>query len=78
MHASATAREQGWLLALGFLFMPLTTITFAYAMNTLEPGGEVPPLGWVLVAVAGIVDLGLMGRSGQDARSHYKKEKPQI
>lgn len=50
----------GWAL-LGFLFLPLSTLTFAYAMNSLAPAGQVAPLGWVLIAVAGLLDLGILG-----------------
>ena len=49
-----------WIL-LGFLFMPLTTLTFAYAMNSLAPMADVSPLGWVLIAIAGLIDLGILG-----------------
>lgn len=56
-----------WLL-LGFLFLPLTTLAFAYSMNSLGAGGEVPPLGWVLIGVAGLLDLGLIGGGAKGAR----------
>lgn len=46
---------------LGFLFLPLTTLAFAFAMNTLSPPGDVAPLGWVLIVLAGLFDLGLLG-----------------
>lgn len=56
-----------WLL-LGFLFLPLTTLAFAYSMNSLGAAGEVPPLGWVLIGVAGLLDLGLIGGGAKGAR----------
>lgn len=46
---------------LGFLFLPLTTLTFAYAHNSLGPGGQVTPLGWLLTGIALMVDIGLIG-----------------
>lgn len=46
---------------LGFLFLPLTTLVFAYAVNSLGEPAEVTPLGWVLVFVALAGDLGLIG-----------------
>jgi hypothetical protein len=48
---------------LGFLFLPLTTLAFAYATNSLGAPGEVPPLGWLLVGLAVAGDLGLLGGS---------------
>lgn len=58
-----------WLWpVLGFLFLPLTTLTFAYAYNSLGPAGQVTPLGWLLTALAVGVDLGLLGGSGRGAR----------
>jgi hypothetical protein len=52
---------------LGFFFLPFTTLAFAYAVNSLEPAGVVPDFGWLLVALAGLVDLGVIG-GGQRAR----------
>ncbi|MEM1023538.1 MAG: hypothetical protein AAGD10_15075 [Myxococcota bacterium] len=52
---------------LGFFFLPFTTLAFAYAMNSLKPVGEVPDFGWLLVVLAGLVDLGVVG-GGQRAR----------
>ena len=65
------AVESGVWLLLGFLFLPLTTLTFAYATNSMSPAGAVPDLGWVLVAVAGVLDLGLAG-SGRARRSRRR------
>ena len=50
---------------LGFIFLPLTTLTFAFAMNSLSPIGDVGPFGWVLIVLAGMVDLGLLGHSSR-------------
>jgi hypothetical protein len=48
---------------LGFFFVPTTTLAFAYASNSLGPAGVVPDLGWLLVALGLVVDLGLSGGS---------------
>ncbi len=61
-----------WLV-LGFLFLPTTTLAFAYSMNTLAPAGDVPALGWVLVAVGGLIDLGLVG-NGERARRRRRHD----
>ena len=45
---------------LGFLFMPVTTMAYAFAINTW---GEVRGLGTVAVIVAVLVDLGMLGAS---------------
>ena len=50
---------------LGFVFLPLTTLTFAFAMNSLGASGQMTPLGWVLVALAAVIDLGLVGQGRQ-------------
>lgn len=51
-----------WLWPLlGFLFLPLTTITFAFAVNSLSHRGVLPPIGWLLTALALLADLGLLG-----------------
>lgn len=52
----------GFLLpVLGFLFLPLTTLTFAYAHNALGSGGQLTSLGWLLTAVAVLIDIGMLG-----------------
>jgi len=52
---------------LGFLFMPLTTLAYAYAKNA---SGAVD--GWylALVIVAATVDLGLWGGGGWRGRAY--------
>lgn len=54
---------------LGFIFLPLTTLAFMYSMNSLGEPGQIPPLGWVLVVIAGLIDLGLIG-NGERGRRH--------
>lgn len=50
---------------LGFLFMPLTTLAYAWAWH--HGGGSVEGLGLAAVVVAVLVDLGLLGGSGRAA-----------
>ena len=58
---------------LGFLFLPLTTLTFAFAHNSLSNGTQVSSLGWLLTAVALLVDVGIIG-SHQRARRRRREE----
>jgi hypothetical protein len=67
------ALHSGVWLVLGFLFMPLTTLAFAYATNSLPPQGSIPDLGWVLVGVAALLDLGIFG-SGRIRRRSKPRE----
>jgi hypothetical protein len=64
-----------WLWPLlGFVFLPLTTLTFAFASNSLGTPDAISPLGWLLTAVALLVDLGLLGggqRQWQTYRSRH-------
>lgn len=53
---------------LGFVFLPTTTLAFAFATQSIEPPGEVSPFGWLLVAVGVLLDLGMMGGGGRAAR----------
>jgi hypothetical protein len=53
-----------WLWPLlGFVFLPLTTITFAFAVNSLGVPGHISAFGWLLTALALMADLGLLGGS---------------
>jgi hypothetical protein len=49
------------LLLAGFLFLPLTTLTFAFASHSLAAGQQLTALGWLLTGLAALVDLGLLG-----------------
>jgi hypothetical protein len=62
-----------WLV-LGFVFLPLTTLAFAFAVNSFSTHGQVTPFGWLLVGVAVLVDLGLLGSGGRDA-SRYRAQR---
>ncbi len=50
---------------LGFLFLPLTTLAYAWAINT---SGSVKGLNLVVVVVAVLLDLGLFGGGGAATR----------
>ena len=53
---------------LGFVFLPTTTLAFAYGMNGLGAPGEMTPLGWLLTLIGLVFDIGLHGRGGWGAR----------
>ena len=57
---------------LGFLFMPLTTLAYAWAWH-MAPSGTVSGLGLALVVVAALFDLGTLGgnASSRGARGYY-------
>jgi hypothetical protein len=58
-----------WLWPLlGFFFLPLTTLVFAFGINSLGAPGEMTPLGWLLVALALATDIGLIGGGSHNAR----------
>lgn len=49
-----------WPLA-GFLFLPTTTLAFAFASNSIGTPGDVSDFGWLLVVVGLLLDAGLIG-----------------
>lgn len=56
---------------LGFIFMPLTTLAYAWAWHT--GGGSISGIGLVAVVVAVLIDLGILGggASHQRVRKYY-------
>lgn len=52
---------------LGFVFLPLTTLVFAFGYNSLGAPGEMTPLGWLLTALAVMADVGLLGGGRKSA-----------
>ena len=65
------AVQPGYWLLLGFLFLPLTTLAFAFGMNSLGMPGQVPPFGWLLTIIALAADLGILG-GGSRSRWHRR------
>ena len=52
---------------LGFLFLPLTTLVFAYGMNSGPVMGVLTPFEWLLVALAAAGDLGIWSKRARGA-----------
>ena len=50
---------------LGFLFMPLTTLAYAFAINSR---GSVEGFQLIVVVVAVLIDLGLLGGSAANRK----------
>ena len=59
------AYETGVWPFLGFLFMPLTTLAYAWAINSR---GSVAGFHLVIVVIAVLIDLGVVGRSASQRR----------
>jgi hypothetical protein len=53
---------------LGFLFLPLTTLAYAWAVNT---NGTVTGVYLVVVVVAVLIDLGWLGGGAHGGRRRY-------
>jgi len=60
--------------ALGLLFLPLTTLTFAFGLLSLGKPSEMEPLGWLLVAIALVTDLGIAGGGSAQAHKRWVEE----
>ena len=54
---------------LGFLFMPLTTLAYAWAINS---SGSVAGIHLVVVVIAVLIDLGIVGGSASRRRQARK------
>lgn len=53
------------LLVLGFIFLPLTTIVYAWVVNSHYP---VSGVYLVAIIVAALIDLGLLGHGARSRR----------
>jgi hypothetical protein len=53
---------------LGFFFLPLTTLAYAWAVNT---NGTVTGIYLVVVVLAVLIDLGLLGGGAHSGRRKY-------
>lgn len=51
---------------LGFFFMPLTVLAYAWAHHS--SGGDIQGLGIVVIVLAVLVDLGIIGGSGKSGK----------
>ena len=51
---------------LGFLFLPLTTLTYAWAWHI--GNGQVHGIGLIAVIIAVLFDLGLLGGGGKSSK----------
>jgi hypothetical protein len=54
---------------LGFFFMPMTTLAYAWAINSQ---GSVSGIYLAVVVLAVLLDLGLIGGGGASARHRYR------
>lgn len=59
----------------GFLFMPLTTLAYAWAWHL--GGGSVRDVGYIIIAVAAIIDLASLGggASHKEVQKYYIVQK---
>jgi hypothetical protein len=62
------AYETNFLPFLGFLFMPLTTLAYAWAVNT---NGTVNGIYLVVVVIAVLIDLGLGGKGAHEGKKSW-------
>jgi len=63
------AYETNFWPFLGFFFMPLTTLAYAWAVNT---NGTVTGGYLVVVVLAVIMDLGLTGKGASEGRRQWE------
>lgn len=61
---------------LGFVFMPLTTLAYAWAWH-IEPQGSISGVGLVVVILAVLIDLGIIGGNAANprVRGYYKGDR---
>ncbi|MGF1465971.1 MAG: hypothetical protein ACFCGT_07540 [Sandaracinaceae bacterium] len=74
-YLSAPFPHVAWPI-LGFLFLPTTTLAYVYGMMSLAPQGAMSELGWVLVIVGVVIDLGLHGGGGRAAVQERRRRRP--
>jgi hypothetical protein len=54
---------------LGFVFLPTTTLAFAFASHSLAHHGQLTSFGWLVTILGLLFDIGLIGGGGRAARS---------
>lgn len=59
--------------ALGFLFLPTTTLAYAYAQHTMQMADGLSVSGWILVAFGFFLDVVVQGGGGWSARRRRRK-----
>lgn len=65
-----------WLWpAVGLVFLPLTTLAYAFASHSLSHQGDFTPLGWIVVGLAALIDLGLVGGGHRGAQHHRRRRR---
>ncbi len=64
-YLGAAYRTEVWPI-LGFLFMPLTTLAYAFSFH--QNAGSVSGIYLVLVIVAALIDLGIIGGNAAHPR----------
>jgi len=63
------------VLILGFIFLPLTTLAYAYAAHSWSGPTGISIVGWGIVALAALIDLGsLRGGHGSYRRRRVRQE----
>jgi hypothetical protein len=60
---------------LGFFFLPLTTLAYAWAVNW---NGSVTGIYLVVVVLAVLIDLGLLGGGADSGRRKYAARSPAV
>lgn len=65
------AFDSGCWICLGFVFLPTTTLAYAWAKNS---GGGVEGLELVIVVVAALIDCGLVGGGAHQARRGWEDD----
>src|SRR2546426_12371649 len=58
---------------LGFFFMPLTTLAYAFAINSI---GRLDGVHLFIYVVAVLIDLGLLGSGESSRRRWWKRQRP--
>ncbi len=61
--------------AVGFLVLPLTTLAFAFATHSLSANGSFTPLGWIVVGLSALIDLGLVGGGHRGVQHHRARRR---
>jgi hypothetical protein len=62
------AFDSGWAGIAGFLFLPYTTAMYALAYAPLR---GVTGIGWLLVGIAVLIDLGSWLGGGREGKNRY-------